>query len=87
MQNQTPMNRTHTGMMFGVVPVFLDMTNPECPAIEGRFLGCEVALSVMESLFQAFCMIMSFVSLDFEPSYAIKITGEVRAAKPDSPAD
>ena len=44
-------NRTHTGRMFGIVPVYLDMTNEDMPGIEGRYFWCDVALDICEEFF------------------------------------
>jgi len=68
--------RTHTGSFLGV-PVYLDMTNPDIPTIEGRYLGCDYAIWLMELLFGVFCTFVSMFNPDFEPLFPIKITGVI----------
>lgn len=71
------MKRTHKGLMFGCVPVFLDMTDQECPSVEGRNLLCEVFLSVAHNIFAVCIFIRTAVDREYEPSFPIQITGEL----------
>jgi hypothetical protein len=71
-------NPTHKGLMFGVVPVYLDMTDEECPAILGRNWFCEyVLLDFFSVLFNVLTLMLTRINPEFEPMFPIKITGEL----------
>lgn len=70
------MKRTHKGLMYGCVPVYLNMDCGDCPEVEGRNLLCEIGLSIVEPLFGLFTYIMTALDPAYEPMYPIKITGE-----------
>jgi hypothetical protein len=70
-------NYTHYGWMYGIVPVYVDMTPKDCPAIEVRSVVFEPLMDVMESIFGAFCIVATMVNPEFEPQFAIKLTGEI----------
>ena len=76
------MNPTHYGSLHGI-PVLIDLTDDECPAITGRYFWCDAALEVMEALFSAFVWMMTYLDDEYEPVYAIKLTGEIRDTHPD----
>jgi len=64
---------THYGSFLGV-PVLIDMTDDECPALEARYyLGW--LMDFMEFLFGIYCVVMSAIDADFEPLFPIKIKG------------
>lgn len=67
-------NPTHYGTMFGV-PVYIDMTDPECPGIEVQKKWMEPLLDVMEFLFGCFVYINTLFDRDYEPMYPIYIKG------------
>ncbi len=68
-------NPTHKGLMFGIVPVYLDMTNEECPAILGRNWFCEyVLLDIFGVLFGILTYTMNMLNPEFEPEFPIRIT-------------
>lgn len=69
------MKRTHKGLMFGIVPVYLDFTSRECPEVEGRFFGCEFLLTVCGLAFEAFSYVMTLANPEYEPLFPIAITG------------
>lgn len=74
----TTPKRTHKGLMFGIVPVFLDMSNPQCPVVEGRNFLCEILLDIVEPLF-GFCIYLR-TSIDdsgYEPAFPVRITGQL----------
>lgn len=71
------MKRTHKGLMFGCVPVFLDMTDEYCPSVEGRNFLCEIFLSVAHHIFAICIFLRSAVDPHYEPSFPIQITGEL----------
>lgn len=69
------MKRTHKGLMYGIVPVYLDFTIPQCPGVEGRLWGCEALLTACDLIFEMSCYLISLADPDFEPMFPIKITG------------
>lgn len=71
------MKRTHKGLMFGLVPVFLDMSDAECPAVEGRNFACEILLDIVTPIFGACIFIMTMINREYKPAFPIKITGEI----------
>ena len=71
------MRRTHKGLMYGLVPVYLDLTDAERPEVEGRFAGCEAMLDVVEVFFGMFTFLMTCIYPYYEPVFPIKITGKV----------
>lgn len=71
-------NPTHKGLMFGIVPVYIDMHDDECPSIIGRNWFCEyVLLTPVEVLFNVLCMMMTFFNPEYEPTFPITITKEL----------
>lgn len=68
---------THKGLFLGIVPVYLDMTIEEAPIVAGRFIGCEMAISIVSAIFGVMSSIATFVNPEFEPSFAFVITGKV----------
>ena len=71
------MNKTHIGLMFGCVPVYLDMTDDDCPGVEGLFFGCDFMLDIVEPIFGACIFIMSAINPEYEPAFPIKIIKEL----------
>lgn len=74
MNEQYVFKPTHFGSFLGV-PVLIDMTEPECPALEARYY-LDPLMDVMEFLFGIYCTVMSYASADFEPMFPIHIKGE-----------
>lgn len=68
---------THYGLFMGIVPIILDLTNEAEPVIEGRWFWCNPLLTVTEYVFGMFCMVATMINPDFEPMFAMKITGEI----------
>ncbi|AIM40761.1 hypothetical protein PR08_gp03 [Idiomarinaceae phage Phi1M2-2] len=70
--------RTHHGRFLGV-PVWLDMTDEECPAIEAKYgiLG-NLAMDFMEALFGVFIWVCTMVNSDYEPLFPIMVGEQVR---------
>ena len=66
---------THYGSFLGV-PVLIDMTDDECPALEARYCLWWL-MNGMEFLFGIYCTIMSAINANFEPLFPIKIKGEI----------
>ena len=65
--------RTHHGKLHGV-PVWLDMTNKDCPCVEAKYgrIG-EIALDFMESVFGAYVYLKTMVDPFYEPMYRIQV--------------
>jgi len=68
---------THYGWVFGVVPVMVDMTTPEVPVIDVRHWAFEPLLDVCEAVHAFVAWLVTAVNPDFEPTFAIRLTGEV----------
>lgn len=70
---------THYGLFFGLVPVYLG-------DIEGDMLIAtrngipDIFMDTVEVLFATFVFIATFIKPDFEPNYAIRITGEMHVS-------
>lgn len=71
------MKRTHKGLMFGLVPVYLDMSEDECPSVQGRNLFFDILLDIVTPIFGMCIFIMTMVNKDYEPSFPITITDEL----------
>lgn len=69
--NFTP---THKGLLFGFVPVYLDMADKACPSVQGRNWVCEVILDMCEPIFMICVFVRSCFDHDYEPHYPIKLT-------------
>ncbi len=69
---------THTGLMYGFIPVMLDMTIEDYPMVDGRYIGCELLLTIVEPIYAAIMGLATFLTPVFEPGFAIIITGEVK---------
>lgn len=68
--------RTHHGKIYGI-PVYLDMTDPECPGIEPKYkLG--FLLSIAEAFFMSYCAVKSLFDLEFEPMFPILVGEEIK---------
>lgn len=72
-------NPTHKGLMFGIVPVYLDMTDRECPSVQGRNYFCEIFMDMCEPIFMICVFVRSCFDHEYEPCYPIKLTEELRA--------
>lgn len=71
-------NATHYGLMYGLVPVRIDMTDPDVPAIEVRHWSLEPVLDVCEAIYGVLLFLRSTVDPDYEPTFPIKITRELK---------
>lgn len=77
MVNDYVFKKTHHGRFLGV-PVWLDMTNPECPAIEAKFgVVGDACMNVMEFLFGCFTWLQTAVNPYYEPLFPILVGDEV----------
>lgn len=76
------MKPTHIGLFLGIVPINLDMTDPDNPMLEVRGSGVakfllEILMDVVEGAFALYCAIWSAIDPKFEPLYPIVITKEI----------
>ena len=73
----TEFTKTHHGHMYGV-PVWLDMTDPECPGVEPKYglLG-ECAWQVLHFLFGCFTWTVSTLNPDYDPEFPIRVGAPV----------
>lgn len=69
-----PAGYTHYGFLHGI-PVYVDFSTPDAPGIETRWYIPEFCLDIMEALFGCYVGFMTAIEPDFEPCYAIKLTG------------
>ncbi len=65
---------THKGLLYGIVPVFLDMKDEDCPTIAGRNLLCDVLWFFVEPIFAMATFLRSVIDPSYQPSFPIKIT-------------
>ncbi len=68
---------THTGLMFGLVPVLLNMDDREAIEVSGRWFWCDYLINIIEPIFAICIFIMSSLNEEYEPGYPVKITGTI----------
>lgn len=68
---------THYGMFMGVVPVYVGDVESWAPLMTERNWVPAWYLSAIEALFGLFCMAATAVRPDYEPMYAIRLTGRI----------
>lgn len=69
---------THKGFFCGIVPVYIDMTNEDCPMICERHWSLLPLFMLVELLFGCAVLIRTMSDPDYEPLFPIKITGEYK---------
>lgn len=67
--------RTHHGKLFGI-PVYLDMTNPECPSVEAKY-KLDFLLTITEFLFGFYCSVITILNPNFVPMYPFLVGEEI----------
>lgn len=72
------MNRTHKGLLFGIVPVYLDMTNEQEPIVEVRWSWLDPIADICAEIFGLCVAFRQFVDPDYEPMFPIRVTGEIK---------
>lgn len=72
------MKRTHKGFLFGIVPVYLDMTDSDCPGLEVRHWSLTPLLYLCEAIFGICVFLKSMIDIEYEPAFPIKVTGEIK---------
>jgi hypothetical protein len=68
---------THYGRMYGVVPVRLDMTNPDEPLVAVRHWSLEPVLDICEAIYGLLVRLRLLIDSDYEPTYPILVTRAV----------
>lgn len=69
---------THYGWFLCIVPVYVGALDSAAPIVAERNWIPEWYLSAVEGVFGMFCFLASSVDPQFEPMYAIRITGEIK---------
>jgi len=75
MKNQ--LTFTHKGWFCGIVPVYLNMNDKECPLIIERHWIFGPLFVMTEWVFGFCILIRTFVDKEYDPMFPIKITGEL----------
>lgn len=70
---------THKGWI-GLCPVWLADIDTDCPYVWPRY-GLGILLTISELIFGAMNWLRSLVNSEFEPTWPILITGELRRPK------
>lgn len=68
---------THYGWLYGVVPIYVNVTNSECPDIESRHWVFEPLMLFVDLAYSFTSLVGSMIFKDFEPMFAIKLTGRI----------
>jgi len=68
---------THYGLMYGVVPIYVDMTDEDCPVVATRNFIPEWALTLVDVLWGTAIFFLTLVNPDYEPTFAITLTREI----------
>lgn len=67
---------SHKGLMFGIVPIYLNDPFGDCPEITVRHWLFEPLADLVEAVFSFACFVKTFLDPDFEPEFFFKVTGE-----------
>ena len=65
---------THYGLYWGVVPVYVDWRDPECPGIATRNWIPEWTMDAVDWLTAIPIGLVSIINPDYQPMFAIKLT-------------
>jgi len=68
---------THKGLFCGIVPVYLNMDDAECPLIVERHWLFVPLFVAVEFIFGICILARTMVDDDYEPMFPIRITGEL----------
>lgn len=77
------MKATHKGWLL-FCPVYMNLDNDEAPDVWARKAWLEPLLSLSTWLQQQFMFIMSYANPDYEPMFAIKVTGKSDVEAPEA---
>lgn len=69
--------RTHKGLMYGLVPIYLDLSLGESPGVEARNKLCDWMLSAADTFFGLCVSIMELMNPDYEPMFFFRVTEEL----------
>lgn len=72
---------THYGLFWGCVPVYVNMRNAECPDVATRNWVPEWSLDLADWLSGIPIQLMTMLKPDYEPMFAIKLTGLIEDAE------
>lgn len=76
------MKATHKGW-FLFCPIYMNFDNEEAPDLWARKSWLEPLFSVCNWLQQQFMWVMSYLNPNYEPMFAIMVTGESSVEAPD----
>lgn len=68
---------THYGFIYGIVPIYVDISNDECPNIEVRNFVPAILLTICEEIYFAMIDLSNLMGANIEPVFAIKLTGKI----------
>lgn len=72
---------THCGWFWGCVPVYVNMRNSDCPDVATRNWIPEWVLDLADTLSAGPIYLMTLVNPEYEPMFAIKLTGLIEESK------
>lgn len=72
------MRPTHKGW-FAFCPVYVDMTDEDCPGVEARWAILEPLLTLATWLQGAAELVAQYIDPEHDPYWRIRITGEIRS--------
>lgn len=70
---------THYALFWGCVPVYINMRNDECPDVATRNWIPDWTLDFADWLSWLPVQIMTLINPEYEPQFAIKLTGYIEA--------
>lgn len=76
------MKATHKGWLL-FCPIYMNLDNGETPVIWARVGWIEPLMGISAWVQQQFMMTMSYLNPDYEPMFAIRVTGECSVEAPD----
>lgn len=68
-------NFTHTALYCGIVPVYINMRNSDCPDVAVRNWLPEFLLDIMDFILYPVEVARSAIDPDYESLFAFKLTG------------
>ena len=68
---------THYGLFMCLVPVYIGDIESSAPLMTERNWVPAWCMSAVEGLFGLFCLVATTVRPDYEPMYAIRLTGRI----------
>jgi len=68
---------THKGLFCGIVPVYLNFDDEDCPLIVERHWAFIPLFTIVELLFGICILVRCIVDDKYQPMFPIRITGEL----------